>query len=95
MLSVNRITVASMLALASLAAYPSASETPRGIERIIEVMNTKPQEDEFVHQRLVKKECSKRTNVTQLLLAIDAFVLGAIAGIGLVMKKTKENNRYM
>ena len=57
-------------------------------------MNTKPQKDEFVHQRLVKKECSKRTNVIQLLLAIDAFVLGAIAGIGLVMKKMKENNRY-
>ena len=94
MLSVKKITIASMLAMGSLAAYPALTETPRGVERILEVMNTKPQEDEFVHQRLVKKECSKRTNVTQLLLAIDAFVLGAIAGIGLIMKKTKKNNHY-
>lgn len=94
MLSVNRITVASMLALASLAAYPSASETPRGIERIIEVMNTKPQDDEFVRQSLVKKEYSKKTDITQLLLAIDAFVFGALAATAMIMKKTKGNNRY-
>ena len=94
MISVKRITIASMFALASLAACPAITETPKGVERIIEVMNSAPKEDEFVHQHVVTNENSKKTNVPQLLLAIDAFVFGAIAAVGMIMKKTKENNRY-
>ena len=95
MFSVKRITIASMLALASLAAYPAVTETPRGVERINEVMNSKPPEDEFVKQGLTLKGSKKKPGILDLFLVADAFLLGFMASVGIIMKKHDEQKHYM
>ena len=95
MLSVNRITAIALFSVLGLATTSAAKEYSDGVKRMIAVMNSQPEKDEFVKQVDNSEICQDKNSFSALITGISAFALGFIAGAWLIANKNNTKNiRY-